>query len=137
MENNNFLLDAEQSEEKASLIDSLIDNTEQKTDNADVTSSLLSSDDNMTFAELNNDALSEYEIELRKKFFSDPKNQAQIILENYLKEQNVLVNRQKRRKIYEDIYRNAKKGKYNSMFRDYIYGVSAEESQENFSKLNG
>ena len=131
------MLDAEQSEEKASLIDSLIDNTEQKTDNADVTSSLLSSDDNMTFAELNNDALSEYEIELRKKFFSDPKNQAQIILENYLKEQNVLVNRQKRRKIYEAIYRNAKKGKYNSMFRDYIYGVSAEESQENFSKLNG
>ena len=91
----------------------------------------------MTFAELNNDALSEYEIELRKKFFSDPKNQAQIILENYLKEQNVLVNRQQRRKIYEDIYRNAKKGKYKSMFRDYIYGVSAEQSQENFSKLNG
>ena len=133
MENNNSLLNVEQSDEKTSLIDSLIDNTEQKSDNT----SLLSGDDNMTFAELNNDALSEYEIELRKKFFSDPKNQAQIILENYLKEQNVLVNRQQRRKIYEDIYRNAKKGKYKSMFRDYIYGVSAEQSQENFSKLNG
>ena len=133
MENNNYLLNAEQSDEKTSLIDSLMDNTEQKSDNT----SLLSGDDNMTFAELNNDALSEYEIELRKKFFSDPKNQAQIILENYLKEQNVLVNRQQRRKIYEDIYRNAKKGKYKSMFRDYIYGVSAEQSQENFSKLNG
>lgn len=99
--------------------------------------SLLSSDDMMSFVELNNDAMSEHEIEIRKKFFSDPKNQAQILLDNYIKNQTILVNHRQRRKIYAEFLRNAKKGKYKRIFSEYINGVSKEESQKNFSKLNG
>ena len=99
--------------------------------------SLLSSDDTMSFVELNNDVMSEHEIEIRKKFFSDPKNQAQILLDNYIKNQTILVNHRQRRKIYAEFLRNAKKGKYKRIFSEYINGVSKEESQKNFSKLNG
>ena len=99
--------------------------------------SLLSSDDTMSFVELNNDVMSEHEIELRKKFFSNPKNQAQILLDNYIKNQTILVNHRQRRKIYAEFLRNAKKGKYKRIFSEYINGVSKEESQKNFSKLNG
>ena len=99
--------------------------------------SLLSSDDTMSFVELNNDVMSEHEIELRKKFFSNPKNQAQILLDNYIKNQTILVNHSQRRKIYAEFLRNAKKGKYKRIFSEYINGVSKEESQKNFSKLNG
>ena len=99
--------------------------------------SLLSSDDTMSFVELNNDAKSEHEIEIRRKFFSDPKNQAQILLDNYIKNQTILINHSQRRKIYAEFLRNAKKGKYKRIFSEYINGISKEESQKNFSKLNG
>ena len=99
--------------------------------------SLLSSDDTMSFVELNNDVMSEHEIELRKKFFSNSKNQAQIILDNYIKNQPILVNHRQRRKIYAEFLRNAKKGKYKRIFSDYINGMSKEDSQKKFSKLNG
>ena len=99
--------------------------------------SLLSSEDTMSFAELNNDVMSEHEIELRRKFFSDPKNQAQILLDNYIKNQTVLVNHSQRRRIYAEFLRNAKKGKYKRIFNDYINGVSKEDSQKKFAKLNG
>ena len=99
--------------------------------------SLLSSDDTMSFVELNNDVMSEHEIELRKKFFSNPKNQAQILLDNYIKNQTILVNHRQRRKIYAEFLRNAKKGKYKRIFSDYINGVSKEDSQKKFAKLNG
>ena len=99
--------------------------------------SLLSSDDTMSFVELNNDVMSEHEIELRKNFFSNPKNQAQILLDNYIKNQTILVNHRQRRKIYAEFLRNAKKGKYKRIFSDYINGMSKEDSQKKFSKLNG
>ena len=99
--------------------------------------SLLSSDDTMSFVELNNDVMSEHEIELRKKFFSNPKNQAKILLDNYIKNQTILVNHRQRRKIYAEFLRNAKKGKYKRIFSDYINGMSKEDSQKKFSKLNG
>ena len=99
--------------------------------------SLLSSDDTMSFVELNNDVMSDHEFEARKKFFSDPKNQAQILLDNYIKNQTILVNHSQRRKIYAEFLRNAKKGKYKIIFSEYINGISKEESQKNFSKLNG
>ena len=99
--------------------------------------SLLSSDDTMSFVELNNDVMSEHEIELRKKFFSNPKNQAQILLDDYIKSQTILVNHRQRRKIYAEFLRNAKKGKYKRIFSDYINGMSKEDSQKKFSKLNG
>ena len=114
---------------------SLIDNPTSYSDVQE--ESLISSDDTMSFAELNNDLMSEHEIELRRKFFSNPKNQATILLNNYVREQSILINRSQRKKIYADFLRNAKKGKYNKIFSDYINGVSKEESQKKFSKLNG
>ena len=119
--------------------ESLLDGYENSLDVSSETQegSLLSSDDTMSFVELNNDVMSEHEIELRKKFFSNPKNQAQILLDNYIKNQTILVNHSQRRKIYAEFLRNAKKGKYKRIFSEYINGVSKEESQKNFSKLNG
>ena len=119
--------------------ESLLDDHENSINTSSETQevSLLSSDDTMSFVELNNDAMSEHEIEIRRKFFSDPKNQAQILLDNYIKNQTILINHSQRRKIYAEFLRNAKKGKYKRIFSDYINGISKEESQKNFSKLNG
>jgi predicted solute-binding protein len=95
------------------------------------------SDDSMSFVELNNDVMSEKEIETRRKFFSNPKNQADILLNNYIKQQTILVNHKQRKAIYAEFYRNAKKGKYKKLFAEYINGVSKEESDKKFQKLNG
>ena len=139
MQNNNSLLDQVGSDLENGGFDSLLSDHVNSLGTASEAQedSLLSSEDTMSFAELNNDVMSEHEIELRRKFFSDPKNQAQILLDNYIKNQTVLVNHRQRRRIYAEFLRNAKKGKYKRIFDEYINGVSKEESQKNFSKLNG
>ena len=139
MQNNNSLLDQVGSDLENGGFESLLSDHVNSLDTASEAQedSLLSSEDTMSFAELNNDVMSEHEIELRRKFFSDPKNQAQILLDNYIKNQTVLVNHSQRRRIYAEFLRNAKKGKYKRIFDEYINGVSKEESQKNFSKLNG
>ena len=139
MQNNNSLLDQVGSDLENGGFESLLSDHVNSLCTASETQedSLLSSEDTMSFAELNNDVMSEHEIELRRKFFSDPKNQAQILLDNYIKNQTVLVNHSQRRRIYAEFLRNAKKGKYKRIFDEYINGVSKEESQKNFSKLNG
>lgn len=98
---------------------------------------LLTAEDPMYAVELNNDIMSKNEIQARRAFFSDPKNQAKILLNNYVKSQEILVNHSQRRKVYAEFYRNAKKGKYKRIFAEYINGVSKDESQKNFAKLNG
>ena len=139
MQNNNSLLDQVGSDLENGGFESLLSDHVNSLGTASEAQedSLLSSEDTMSFAELNNDVMSEHEIELRRKFFSDPKNQAQILLDNYIKNQTVLVNHRQRRRIYAEFLRNAKKGKYKRIFDEYINGVSKEESQKNFSKLNG
>ena len=139
MQNNNSLLDQVGSDLENGGFESLLSDRVNSLCTASETQedSLLSSEDTMSFAELNNDVMSEHEIELRRKFFSDPKNQAQILLDNYIKNQTVLVNHSKRRRIYAEFLRNAKKGKYKRIFSDYINGVSKEDSQKKFAKLNG
>ena len=139
MQNNNSLLDQVGSDLENGGFESLLSDHVNSLCAASETQedSLLSSEDTMSFAELNNDVMSEHEIELRRKFFSDPKNQAQILLDNYIKNQTVLVNHRQRKRIYAEFLRNAKKGKYKRIFDEYINGVSKEESQKNFSKLNG
>jgi hypothetical protein len=97
---------------------------------------LLGADDNMTFAELNNDALTEAQIEERKKYFLNPKNQAEILLQNYIRNSQILVNHKQRRAIYASYLRDAKKGKFNKLFHDTIYGISKDESAEKIAKLN-
>ena len=141
MQNNNSLLNLNQvsNDLENGGFESLLAENENSLDTSSETQegSLLSSDDTMSFVELNNDAMSEHDIELRRKFFSDPKNQAQILLDNYIKNQTILVNHSQKRKIYAEFLRNAKKGKYKRIFSEYINGTSKEESQKNFSKLNG
>jgi hypothetical protein len=56
---------------------------------------------------------------------------------DYLKGQTILVNHSQRRALYAQFLRNAKKGKYKRIFADYINGVSKEDSQKKFAKLNG
>jgi hypothetical protein len=90
----------------------------------------------MTFAELNNDALTEAQIEERKKYFLNPKNQAEILLQNYIRNSQILVNHRQRRAIYASYLRDAKKGKFNRLFHDTIYGISKDESAEKIAKLN-
>ena len=139
MQNNNSLLDQVGSDLENGGFESLLSDHVNSLDTASEAQedSLLSSEDTMSFAELNNDVMSEHEIELRRKFFSDPKNQAQILLDNYIKNHTVLVNHSQRRRIYAEFLRNAKKGKYKRIFSDYINGVSKEDSQKKFAKLNG
>lgn len=139
MQNNNSLLDQVGSDLENGGFESLFSDRVNSlcTSSETQEDSLLSSEDTMSFAELNNDVMSEHEIELRRKFFSDPKNQAQILLDNYIKNQTVLVNHSQRRRIYAEFLRNAKKGKYKRIFNDYINGVSKEDSQKKFAKLNG
>jgi hypothetical protein len=139
MQNNNSLLDQVGSDLENGGFESLLSDHVNSLGTASETQedSLLSSEDTMSFAELNNDVMSEHEIELRRKFFSDPKNQAQILLDNYIKNQTVLVNHSQRRRIYAEFLSNAKKGKYKRIFADYINGVSKEDSQKKFAKLNG
>lgn len=139
MQNNNSLLDQVGADLENGGFESLLSDHVNSLGTASETQedSLLSSEDTMSFAELNNDVMSEHEIELRRKFFSDPKNQAQILLDNYIKNQTVLVNHSQRRRIYSEFLRNVKKGKYKRIFADYINGVSKEDSQKKFAKLNG
>lgn len=92
--------------------------------------------DAASFVEMNNDVLSKEEIEIRKKFFLDPKNQADILFENYVRSQPIMLNRRERRKAYDQFYKNAKKGMYYKVFRDQIYGVSKEKADKDFGKLN-
>ena len=137
MQNDSLLFDENSSvgqidEYKESLIGGLMDN-----DTSSSNEESLLSDDTMSFVELNNDVMSEQEIEARRKFFSNPKNQAEILLNNYLKGQTILVNHSQRRALYAQFLRNAKKGKYKKIFAEYIDGVSKEKADERFSKLNG
>ena len=119
-----------------SLVESLMDESNNQIDPSDETPTLLGADDNMTFAEINNDALTESQIAERKKFFLNPKNQAEILLQNYVRSQPILVNHRQRKAIYAQYLRDAKKGKYNRLFHDTIYGISKDESAEKLAKLN-
>ena len=129
-----------------SLIDSIGDDTQlngylRVEDELSVDESLLSSpltegeetligesNDVASFIKLNNEVLSEHEIQKRKAFFGNPKNQAQILLDDYVKHQDILVNHSQRRKVYAHFLREAKKGKYKKLFAEYIYG-NAEVSR--------
>lgn len=137
MQNDSLLFDENSSvdqidEYKDSLIGGLMNNDTQGSNEES-----LIGDDAMSFVELNNDVMSEKEIEARRKYFSNPKNQAEILLNNYIKGQPILVNNNQRRALYSQFLRNAKKGKYKKIFAEYIDGVSKEKADENFSKLNG
>ena len=77
------------------------------------------------------------EIEMRKKYFSNPENQADILLNNYVKSSQILINHNERRRLRREFLKNAKKGMYRKIFNEQIYGISKEESQRRFEKLNG
>lgn len=79
---------------------------------------------------------SAFELEERKKFFSNPENQADILLMNYVNSSQILVNHNERRRLRREFLRNAKKGAYKKIFNEQIYGINKEESQARFSKLN-
>ena len=133
LNHDDSLLDSTQE----SLVGSLMDESNNQIEPEDsATPTLLGADDNMTFAELNNDALTESQIAERKKFFLNPKNQAEILLQNYVRSQPILVNHRQRKAIYAQYLRDAKKGKYNRLFHDTIYGISKDESAEKLAKLN-
>lgn len=92
--------------------------------------------DTASFVEINNDVMSEEEIEIRKRFFMDPKNQADILFENYVREHPIKLNRQQKRKAYSQFLKNAKNGLYKKVFSEQIYGISKEKSEKDFGKLN-
>lgn len=105
---------------------SLLDNTVQTNESLDVPEDFVMNDN------INN----AYELEKKKRYLMDPKNQAQILLTNYVNSQEVLINHAQRRKLYAEFYRNAKKGKYRKLFYEQIYGVSREDAEKKFAKLN-
>jgi len=117
---------------------SLLDSNENLFDTIDENGGSLigSVADTASFVEINNDVMSEEEIEIRKRFFMDPKNQADILFENYVREQPIKLNRQQKRNAYSQFLKNAKKGFYKSVFSELIYGISKEKSEKDFGKLN-
>lgn len=137
MENDklNSLLDEEQVENVNENIESSLNEGSLLDCERTAETSLLD-DSDMSVVELNNDVMSDAEINARKKYFSNPENQAKILLNNYIKSQTILVNRYQRRKLYKEFLHNAKLGKYRKIFNEQIYGISKEESQKNFAKLN-
>lgn len=80
------------------------------------------------------------ELERRKAFFMNPENQATILLNDYLvANPNMFLTGHQKRMLYRAFLRKAKKGKYNRVFREQIYGVSLEDSKKaakKFAKLN-
>lgn len=107
----------------------------------DVVNNSLDSNVNNFSSESADEALREsraaFELDERKKFFSNPENQADILLMNYVNSSQILVNHNERRRLRREFLRNAKKGAYKKIFNEQIYGISKEKSQASFSKLNG
>lgn len=79
-------------------------------------------------------ALADYEA--RKKYFLNPEVQAEIILDNYLRNRNYVVSGKEKRNLKREFLRNAKKGKYKKMFTQLINESMESTDQEKIQKLN-
>lgn len=131
-ENNNIqsLLN-EGNEEKESLLNEYMNDTSTPT--------LLGDDSFITdAASLDKDkANAQATLEARKKYFMNPEVQAEIILDNYLRNRNYIVSGKERRNLKREFLRNAKKGKYKKMFTQLINESMEETSdQKKIQKLN-
>lgn len=81
-------------------------------------------------------AQAQADYEARKKYFLNPEVQAEIILDNYLRNRNYVVSGKEKRNLKREFLRNAKKGKYKKMFTQLINESMESTDEEKIQKLN-
>ena len=90
------------------------------------------SEDNADGPEIQNPAEPTGTEEDRRKFFTNPENQANILLQNYLMSHpEKIFTGKMRRNLRREFLKNAKKGRYKKLFEAQI-----SKSRENFENLN-
>jgi hypothetical protein len=104
-------------EQKESLFDSYMDQQESFSGSGET--SLLGDDDTSSPVDI-----PEYDPvadkERRKAYFMQPEVQAEIVLDNYLKNKGYIVSGKEKRMLRREFLRNAKKGKYKKLFLELV-----------------
>lgn len=76
-------------------------------------------------------------VEDRKRFFTNPVNQAEILFQNYtMSHPDMILSGKQKRNLRREFLKNAKKGKYAKMFEKIIYDIPTDETKETFQNLN-
>ena len=79
----------------------------------------------------------EAEIAKRRKFFLNPENQAEILMQNYLMSNpGIILNGKQKRALRREFLRNAKKGRYRRIFERQAANLPSEKTKETFQTLN-
>ena len=79
----------------------------------------------------------ESKIAERKKFFMNPINQAEILMQNYLlSHPDLILTGKQKRTLRREFITGAKKGKYNKIFKAVAENLPSEQTKETFDKLN-
>jgi hypothetical protein len=63
-----------------------------------------------------------------------PEEQAEIMLENYIRSVQTYIDGREKRKLKREMIRKARRGKYKNIFGDP--NITLEESRKHFSELN-
>lgn len=132
MENNsvlNSLLDEREisllNDEKSPL-DSLV---EQYQSNENIMEESLLDQENISIDSAYSELDPEEEKRRRRAYFLNPEVQAEIVLDNYLRNRGYVVSGKERRKLRREFLRDAKKGKFRKMFLDIIKDAEKEDEQ--------
>lgn len=77
------------------------------------------------------------EIAERRKFFMNPENQAELLMQNYLMSNpGIILTGKQRRALRREFLKNAKKGRYRRLFEKQANNLPSEETKETFQNLN-
>lgn len=77
------------------------------------------------------------EIAERRKFFMNPENQAELLMQNYLMSNpGIILTGKQKRALRREFLKNAKKGKYRRLFEKQVNNLPSEDTKETFQNLN-
>ena len=77
------------------------------------------------------------EIAKRRKFFMNPENQAELLMQNYLMSNpGIILTGKQKRTLRREFLKNAKKGKYRRLFEKQVNNLPSEDTKETFQNLN-
>lgn len=73
----------------------------------------------------------------RRKFFMNPENQAELLMQNYLMSNpGIILTGKQKRALRREFLKNAKKGKYCRLFEKQVNNLPSEDTKETFQNLN-
>lgn len=114
-------------------MESLLNNTVQEDLETPVTL-LGGMDDNL---EVSDEEKRAAEIAERRKFFMNPENQAELLMQNYLMSNpGIILTGKQKRALRREFLKNAKKGKYRRLFEKQVNNLPSEETKATFQNLN-